>query len=95
MFTSKPFEVAFAWLIALKEKDGGLREGPLEMGVTDLFTVGAVFFAVGFFDTLDQAAIGDEILDCGEAIDGFDFVENDQREDSTHSGDCLKQGVGA
>jgi len=64
------------------------------MSVTDLFTTGAVFFAVGFFDTLDQAAVGDEILDRGEAVDGFNFVEEDEAEDSSDTGNGLKQGIG-
>ncbi len=50
VFTGKPFEILFAGLVAFEEEDGGLGEGPLEMGVADLLTVGAVFFPVGFFD---------------------------------------------
>ncbi len=65
------------------------------MGVTDLFATGAVFFAVGFFDALDQTAVGGEILDRGEALDGFDFVEEDQAEDSSDPGNGLKQGIGS
>ncbi len=95
MLTGKPFEVPFGWLVAFKEKDGSLREGPLEVGVTDLFTVGSVFFAVRFFDAFYQAAIRDEVLDRREALDGFDFVEDDQSQDSADSWDSLKQGVGA
>jgi len=65
------------------------------VSVTDLFTTGAVFFAVGFFDTLDQTAVGDKVLDRGEAVDGFDFVEEDQAEDSADTGNGLKQGIGS
>ena len=65
------------------------------MGVTDLFTTGAVFFAVGFFDALDQTAVGDEILDRGEAFNGFDLVEDDQAEDSSDPGNGLEQGIGS
>ncbi len=52
------------------------------------------------FDTrhhpaLDQTAVGDEILDLGEALDGFDLVEDDQAEDSAYSRNGLKQGIGS
>src|SRR3972149_5757490 len=63
------------------------------MSVTDLFTAGAVFFAVGFFDALNQTAVGDEILDLREAFDGIDLVEEDQAEDSADPRDGLKQGI--
>ena len=95
VFTGKSFEMPFGWLVAFEEKHGGFREGPLKVSVTDLFASGSVFFAVGFFDAFDQTAVGDKILDRGEAFDGFDLVENDQSEDSSDSGDGLKQGVGS
>ena len=91
----KSLEILFRRLIALEEKDRCLGEGPLEVSVTDLFTTGSVFFAVGFFDALDQTAVGDEILDRGEALDGFDLVEEDQAEDSSDTGNGLKQGIGS
>ena len=91
----KPFEILFAGLVAFEEKDRRFRESPLEMGVADLITVGSVYFAVGLFGAFDQAAVGDEILDRGEALDGFDLVEDDQSQDSTDSGNGLKQGVGS
>lgn len=91
----KPLEIFFGRFVALEEKHRCLGEGPLEMSVTDLFATGAVFFAVGFFDALNQTAVGDKILDRGEALDGFDFVEEDQAEDSSDTGDGLKQGIGS
>jgi len=92
--TGKPLEILFGWFVALEEKDRCLGEGPLEVSVTDLFATGAVFFAVGFFDALDQTAVGDKILDRGEAFDGFDLVEEEQAEDSPDTGNGLKQGLG-
>jgi hypothetical protein len=77
VFMGKSLEIFFGRFVALEEKDGCLGEGPLKVSVTDLFTTGTVFFAVGFFDALDQTAIGDKILDGGEALDGFDLVEED------------------
>jgi len=94
MFTGEPFEIPFAWLVAFEEKHRCLGEGPLEMSVTDLFTTGSVFFAVGFFDAFYQTAVGDEILDLGETLDGFDLIEDDQSQDSAYSRNGLKQGIG-
>jgi hypothetical protein len=91
----KPLEILFPRLVALEEEDRCLGEGPLEVSVTDLLATGAVFFAVGFFDALDQTAVGDEILDRGEASDGFDLVEEDQGEDSADPWNGLKQGIGS
>ncbi len=91
----KPLEVLFPRLVALEEKHRCLGESPLEVSVTDLFTTGAVFFAVGFFDALNQTAVRDEILDSGEAPDGFDLVEKDQAEDSADTRNGLKQGIGS
>jgi len=34
-------------------------------------------------------------LDRGEAVDRFDFVEEDQAEDSSDTGNGLKQGIGS
>ena len=95
VLTDKSLEILFRWLIAFGEKDRSLGEGPLEVSVTDPFGTGSVFFAVGFFDALDQTAVGDEVLDRGEAFDGFDFVEEDQGEDSSDTGNGLKQGIGS
>lgn len=95
VFTGKPLEKLFTGLIAFKEKDGSLREGPLKVGVTDLFATGAVFFAVGFFDAFDQTAVGDEVLDPREAFNGFDLVKDNQAEDSSDPGNGLEQGIGS
>ena len=84
---SKSLEILFGRFIALEEEDGGLGEGPFEVGVTDLFTAGSVFFAVGLFDALDQRAVGDEILDGGEAVDVFDLVKDDETQDFADAGD--------
>lgn len=94
VFTSKSFEVPFAGFVSLEEEDRSLGEGPLEMGVTDLFTTGTVFFAVGFFDAFNQAAVGDEILDRGEAADIMDLIEDDEAEDSSDTGDGTEAEVG-
>jgi len=95
VFTGKPFEIRFRGLVALEEEHCCLREGPLKVGVTDLFATGTIFFAVGFFDALNQTAVRDEVLDGGEALDRFDLVEDDQSEDPTYPRNGLKQGIGS
>ncbi len=95
VLTGKPLEILFGRFVALEEKHRCLGEGPLKVSVTDLFTTGSVFFAVGFFDTLNQTAVGDEILDLGEALNGFNLVEEDQAEDSSDTRNGLKQGIGS
>jgi hypothetical protein len=77
MLMGKPLEILFPGLVTFEEKDRRLGENPLKMGVADLITVGSVYFTVGLFGAFDQAAVGDEILDRREALDGFDLVEND------------------
>ena len=95
VLSGKPLEILFPGLVTLEEQDRCLGESPLEMSVTDLFTTGSVFFAVGFLDALDQTAVGDKVLDLREAADGFDLVEEDQGEDSADPGNGLKQGIGS
>jgi hypothetical protein len=65
-----------------EEKNGGFRESPLEMGVTDLFVGRTVPFSGGFPGALDESAVGGEILDSWEAAYVVDFIKNDERKDS-------------
>ena len=74
VFTEKPFGIPFSGLVAFEEKDCRFRKGLLEMGVADLRDVGSVWFTVGLLGPFDQSAVGDEILDRGEALDRFDLV---------------------
>jgi len=47
------------------------------MHVTDFGSLGAVAFAGRLFGAFDQPSIGDKVLDCGEAVDLMNFVEDD------------------
>ena len=60
------------------------------MSVTDFAVFGAELLSCGFSGAFDQAAIGDEVLDCGEAVDIVDFVEENEAEDFAHSRDASK-----
>src|SRR5262245_2404290 len=64
-----------------KEKYRSFREGPLQMHVADLFAGASISFSCGLFGALDQPGIGDKVLDCGEAFDIVDLVEDDQSQD--------------
>ena len=89
----EPVQISFAGLIVFQEEDCGFREGPYEMSISDLFPARAGFFPAGLFGVFDQAAIRDEVLDGGEAMDVFDFIEADQAQDSSDARDGLQQGV--
>jgi len=71
----------FAFRISSEEEAGGFGEGPFEMGVSDLFPGGSVFFPCGFLDGLDQSAIGGELLDASKSGDIVDLIEDDEGQD--------------
>src|SRR5262245_56511115 len=55
-----------------EEQHGRFGKGPLEVRIADLGTRGAIAFASGFPSTLDQTAVGDEILPPGKALNIMD-----------------------
>ncbi len=57
------------------------------MDVADFIIFGAGLFACRFSGAFDEAAIRDEVLDSGEAMDVVDFVEEDEGEDLSDIGD--------
>src|SRR5262249_15963346 len=63
-----------------QEQPRGLGEGPLELGVADLLAREAGALARRLLGTLDQPAIGHEILHPGEAGDVLELIQDDQRE---------------
>ena len=70
-----------------EEQHGRFGKGPLEARVPDFFARGALAFARGFPGTLDQAAVGDEILHPGKAVNIMNFIEHDQGQDFPHPRD--------
>ena len=64
-----------------EEQDGGLGEGPLQVDVADLLAPRPELLAGGLLRALDQAGVGGEVLDGGEALDVVDLVEDCQGED--------------
>jgi len=77
--------------IPLEEADGGLAEGPLEMGVADLGATGARALAGARVLALDETGVGGELLNAGKAPDGVDLVEDREAEDLADAGDRLKE----
>jgi hypothetical protein len=64
-----------------QEQRGRFGKGPLEVRVPDVLACRAHAFARGGFRTLDQAPIGDNILNPWEAINVVDVVEQHEAED--------------
>ncbi len=51
------------------------------MNVADLGSRDTVALACGFFREFHQPGIGGKVLDCGEALDVMDLVEDNPGED--------------
>jgi hypothetical protein len=54
---------------------------------------GPAFVAGAGHRAFDQAAVGEEILDGGEAVDVADFVEDGHSEVFADAGDGLEEGI--
>ncbi len=73
--------------VLAQEEHGGLGERPFEVRITDLFARGAGAFVGRLLDALDQATVGDEVLDPGKTGDVVNLVEEHQRQDLGDAGD--------
>src|SRR5262245_60353375 len=78
-------QVLLALGIVPQEQSGGFGKGPLEMGVADVLARDAQALASGFFRTLDQATIRDEVLHPWEAGNVMDFIEQHEAEDCANA----------
>jgi len=87
-------EVFLARRIVPQKQDGGFRKRPVQVGVTDLGTRGAVSCACGFIRAFDQAAIGDKILHPWETLDVMNLVEQNEAQDFSDPGHDLEQVQG-
>jgi len=86
VFGCKLFHVSLSRRVPSQKEYRGFREGPLEVDIADLFTGSSVSFPCRLFGALDQPSIGDEVLNCREAVDVMDLVENDQGQDLSNPG---------
>lgn len=73
--------------------DGGLSEGPAEIGVAEFFAAEGLELAGGGDGAFDEAAIAEEMVDGWETGDVADFIEDGEGEDFTDAGDGLEEGV--
>ena len=85
----------FAFRKVAEDGDGGLTEGPFEMGVADLGASGGPgpLAGRGLF-ALDEAGIGGEVLDGGEAADVVDLIEKGEGEDLADAGNAVEAEQG-
>jgi hypothetical protein len=81
MFFLQARQILLAGGIGTEKQDRRFGKGPLEIRIPDLRAGRAVALARRFFGTLDETAVGDEILYPGEALDVMDFIEQHQTQD--------------
>src|SRR6516225_7449646 len=79
-------------MVALGD-DCGFAEGPAQVGIAQLGAAQTFDLAGAGDGAFDQAAIGDEVFDGGEAVDVADLIENGQAEAFTNAGHRLEQCV--
>ena len=72
--------------------DGGLAEGPAQIGIAELGAAQALDLAGTGDGAFDEAAIGEEILHGGKAGDVADLVEKGQPKIIADAGHGLEQG---
>jgi hypothetical protein len=89
VFVFKFSKIRFPRLALAEEEHDGFGKGPAEMDVANLFAGRAQSFAVGFFGTLDQATIRDEILHARKARDILNLIQNHQCQNLADPGDGL------
>src|SRR5688572_15993134 len=77
----KPGEVLLSGRVATQEQCGGFREGPFQMDVAHLASRRLFDLASRLVGSLDQAGIGQEVLDAGEALNVVNLIEQGQGED--------------
>jgi hypothetical protein len=94
VFLSETLEIGVAGRIAQEEADGGLAEGPLDVGITDLGPGDAEGLSVGFLGAFDEAAVGREILGRGKAGDVADLIEEGEAQDLSDAVDAHEEAEG-
>ena len=94
VFLSEPVEIGLTRWIAQEEADGGLAEGPLDVGVSNLGTGDAQELSVGFPGALDEPALGREVLDGGKAPDMANLIEKGEAQDLADAVDAPEEAEG-
>jgi hypothetical protein len=91
VFADQAAVIVLGLFVYPEEETGCLGECPLEVVVSDLGVLGAELFSCRLSGAFDEAAVGDKILDPGEAPDVVDFVEEDEAKDLPHPWDTPEQ----
>ncbi len=84
-------EVFLPYGVTAQEEGGRFGESPFEMDIAHL-AAGLLFrLAGGLMGTLDQASVGDKVLDSGKAAEVVNLIEQGQREDLSNARDGAKK----
>ena len=96
VFVLEARQIFVAPRIVAEKQASRFGKSPLEIGVADLRAGRAIPLPGGFLGACDQAAIGHEILDPGEAGDVMDLLQQHETQDLANPRDGLEhvQGVG-
>lgn len=87
----QPGEVLLPGYVATQKQRGGFGEGPLEVDVAHLATRRLLDLARRLVGSLDQATIGQELLNPGKAVDDVNLIEQGQRQDLPNPGNRAQQ----
>ena len=91
---AEPVEIGLSGGIAEEEADGGLAEGPFDVGVADLGPGDAERLSVGFLSAFDESAVGREVLGRRETGDIADLKEKSKGEDLADAVDGHEKAKG-
>jgi hypothetical protein len=75
MFFLHAGEILLARGIGAQQQHRRFREGPFERGIAPLRAGGAIALSRRCLRTLDEAAVGHNILAPGEALEVMDFLQ--------------------
>jgi hypothetical protein len=78
VFSHEFLPVPYCLRISPEERYSSFREGPLQMGIADLFPRRAEFLSGRLFSGFHQSAVREKILNPGETIDIMYLVKNYQ-----------------
>ncbi len=78
VFIGHLLDPRLAFGIFPQEQHRSLAEGPLQEDIADLGAGGAIGLAGGLLAALDQATLGDEVLDPWKTLEIMDLIQNNQ-----------------
>jgi len=93
MLGDQPVGVGTEEAVGAFADDGGLPEGPAQIGITHLAAGQPLEFSGAGDGTFDQSAVAGEVLDGREAGNGVELIEDGHGQDIADSGHRLQEGV--